>query len=125
MTLAELWRQGRLGWLAGAFAANMAVTTVVFVLLVLFLLDQGVSPLTAAAVLAFVGLVSLPGRVGLTLIGGRWSRHRLTAAVFGLQALALAELLVFRTGLGPWIFAGVFEVGYAAITPSRAALVAE
>ncbi len=95
----------------------------VFVLLVLFLLDQGVSPLTAAA--SWPSSAGPRCRVGLTLMGGRWSRHRLTAAVFGLQALAVAELLVFRTGLGPRILAGAFGVGYGAITPSRAALVAE
>jgi MFS family permease len=48
-----------------------------------------------------------------------------TAAIFALQAAAVAVLLAGDGPLALWTFVALFGAGFGAITPARAALVAE
>lgn len=112
-------------WVSVAFSLNLFVTTAMAVHLVPFLERQGYSPAFAAEDFALIGLISLPGRAALTLVGDRISRYGLTASIFLLQAVGLLLLLVLPAFWGPLIFSVLFGVGFGAITPSRAAIVAE
>jgi MFS family permease len=69
--------------------------------------------------------MALPGRLVFTPLGDRWPRAWVTASIFGLQALAVVVLLVSDSPLGVWTFVILFGAGFGAITPARAALMAE
>jgi MFS family permease len=48
-----------------------------------------------------------------------------TVFIFALQAVAYLTLLASRQPLAVWLFVALFGAGFGAITPARAALVAE
>jgi MFS family permease len=72
-----------------------------------------------------LGLMALPGRLVFTPLGGRWPRAAVTASIFVLQSLACLIVLSTRAAAGVWLFVILFGAGFGAITPARAALVAE
>lgn len=108
-----------------AFASSMAVALAMGVHTVPILLRRGLDPLEAASVAAAVGLVALPGRLVFTPLGAVWPRPLVTASIFVLQALGLLALLLVPGPLGLYTFVALFGAGFGAITPARAALVAE
>ena len=112
-------------WLATAFfLATLAVGAVV-VHLVPYLIDEGYAPNFAAWAAGLVGLAALPGRLIFTPLGNHLPRRVVAAGLFGMQALALAALLVWRSEAGVLLFVVLFGAGFGAITPARAALIAD
>lgn len=111
-------------WLTLAFALSSLVTTAVAVHLVPLLLERGHDAAFAAAAMGAVGLMALPGRLVFTPLGSRWPRAVVTASIFALQALGVAALMTGGTA-GVWACVVLFGAGFGAITPARAALVAE
>jgi MFS family permease len=93
--------------------------------LVPYLIDRGYSPGFAASVVGVIGVMALPGRLVFTLLGERISRRLVIVLLFALQALALPFLLLVPGVLGVVGFVGLFGAGFGAITPARAALVAD
>ncbi|MBA3554685.1 MAG: hypothetical protein H0W29_08015 [Gemmatimonadales bacterium] len=75
--------------------------------------------------MGLLGLMALPGRLVFTPLGSRWPRAGVTASIFGLQAIACLALLATRSTAAVWIFVVLFGAGFGAITPARAALLAE
>lgn len=112
-------------WLTIAFALSGLTTTGVSVHLVPLLRERGFSPAFAGAAMGVLGLMALPGRLVFTPLGSRWARTRVTAIIFALGAIAIAVLLASRSSLATWVFVALFGAGFGAITPARAALVAE
>ena len=112
-------------WVAVGFALSAFTTTAVSVHLVPLLLERGYGIGFAGAAMGVLGLMALPGRLVFTPLGGRWSRSAVTAAIFALQAVAAVALLATRGTVGVWLFVVLFGAGFGAITPARAALVAE
>ncbi len=112
-------------WLAVAFGFSAFATTAVAVHLIPFLLERGYAAKFAGAAMGMIGLMALPGRLVFTPLGDRWPRAWVTASIFGLQALAVVVLLVSDSPLGVWTFVILFGAGFGAITPARAALMAE
>jgi MFS family permease len=106
------------------FLATLAVGAL-FVHLVPYLIDQGYDPAFAAWMVGLIGLMGLPGRLLFTPLGDVLPRRVVTAFLFALQALALLALLVWRAPAGVLAFAALFGAGFGAITPARAALLAE
>lgn len=111
--------------LAAAFALSTFATTALAVHLIPLLLERGHSPAFAGAAMGAVGLIALPGRLVFTPLGTRWSRPAVTSAIFILQALGVAALLAGRGTAGVWAAVALFGAGFGAVTPARAALVAE
>jgi MFS family permease len=72
-----------------------------------------------------IGIMALPGRLVFTMLGERLARRLVTAALFLLQAIALAVLLLVPGLAGVFGFVVLFGAGFGALTPARAALVAE
>lgn len=72
-----------------------------------------------------LGLMALPGRVVFTPLGERWPRAAALATIFGLSAAGCAVLLARRNTPAVWAFVALFGAGFGAITPARAALLAE
>lgn len=112
-------------WLTAGFALASLATTALAVHLIPLLLERGHAPAFAGAAMGAVGLMALPGRLIFTPLGDRWSRAAVTGGIFVLQALGVAALLA---GVGDgWVWACVvlFGAGFGAISPARAALLAE
>lgn len=123
--LRALVRDASFPWLAASFGMAALASTSVFVHLLPLLVERGCSAAFAASALGAVGLMALPGRLLFTPMGGHWPRSVVTAVLFGAQGLGLLTLL---TGRGPgavWAFVVLFGAGSGAITPARAALVAD
>jgi MFS family permease len=118
-------RSASFRWLSIAFALSSLTTTALAVHLIPLLLERGWSAGFAGAALGALGLMALPGRLVFTPLGSRWPRPAVTAAIFLLGALGVAALLI--GGGEGWVWACVvlFGAGFGAITPARAALVAE
>ena len=112
-------------WLTAAFVLNAVGNVAVFVHLVPYLTDRGYGASFAASVASLVGVMALPGRLIFTPLGDRVPRSLLTAFIFMLQAVALAALMALGNTAGVWAFVVLFGAGFGAITPMRAALVAE
>ena len=112
-------------WLTVAFALSALTTTAVSVHLVPLLRERGYGPGFAGAAMGVLGLMALPGRLVFTPLGTRWSRTAVTAAIFAMGALAIMALLVSDDRRAVWLFVVLFGAGFGAITPARAALVAE
>jgi len=118
-------RSRAFSWLTIAFALSAVTTTAVTVHLVPLLLERGHAAGFAGAAMGVLGLMALPGRLVFTPLGDRWPRTTVTALIFGLAAVAIAILLVSDGALAVWMFVALFGAGFGAITPARAALVAE
>ncbi len=112
-------------WMAAAFALAMLTAGAITVHLLPYLIDQGYSASFAASMVGLVGIMALPGRLVFTLLGERIARHLVTAALFLLQAIALAVLLLAPGLAGVFGFVIVFGAGFGALMPARAALIAD
>lgn len=112
-------------WLTVAFVLATLATMAMTVYFIPYLTDQGYSTGFAAACAGALGLLGLPGRLVLTPLGSVVPRHLLTALIFVVQALSLVVLLEVRNTTGVVLFVVLFGAGFGAITPARAALVAD
>jgi cyanate permease len=111
--------------MAAAFFLNALGQIALHIHLVPYLTERGYGAEFAATVAGLVGIMALPGRLILTPLGNRIPRAYLTAFIFLLQALALAVLLTVQSTAGVVIYVVLFGAGFGAVTPMRAALVAE
>ena len=112
-------------WITTAFALATLVAGAITVHLVPYLIDHGYSPSFAADIVGLIGIMALPGRLVFTLLGERLPRHLVTAMLFLLQGAALPVLLLMPGIAGVFCFVVLFGAGFGAITPARAALVAD
>ncbi|HEX6368456.1 MAG TPA: MFS transporter [Longimicrobium sp.] len=112
-------------WLTIAFALSSLTTTALAVHLIPLLLERGYAPAFAGAAMGAVGLMALPGRLIFTPLGSRWPRAAVTASIFLLQALGIAALMADGGEVWVWACVALFGAGFGAITPARAALLAE
>ena len=118
-------RSSAFRWLAVAFALAAIANTAITVHLVPLLLERGFSPAFAGGAMGILGLMALPGRLVFTPLGDRMPRATVTAWIFGLQVMSLGALLVSHSTAAVWVFVALFGAGFGAITPARAALVAD
>jgi MFS family permease len=121
----EALKSGAFWWITAAFALNTAAAGAITVHLVPYLIDRGYPATFAASMVGLIGLMALPGRLIFTLLGERISRRLVTALLFSLQASALCVMLLVPGIVGVCCFVVLFGTGFGAITPARAALVAD
>jgi MFS family permease len=112
-------------WITAAFALTMLVAGAITVHLVPYLIDRGYSAGFAASVVGLIGIMALPGRLIFTPLGEHLPRRLVAALLFLLQATALLVLLLVPNTVGVLGFVVLFGAGFGAITPARAALVAD
>ncbi len=124
-TVPQAVRDPAFWWLTGSFSLVMFTSVAVTVHLIPYLTDRGYSSGFAASVAGLVGLFALPGRLIFTPLGGRIDRRYVTALIFLLQALSIGVLLLWHSTISIFAFVALFGAGFGAITPARAALVAE
>lgn len=125
ITAHQAIRSASFRWLAVAFGLSALSTVGVAVHLIPLLLERGFSMGFAGAAMGTVGLMALPGRLIFTPLGSRWPRPVVTASIFVLSALGLGILRGTGGAYGVWTFVALFGAGFGAITPARAALLAE
>jgi MFS family permease len=125
LTREEAMRHPGFWWLGASFFLATLGTMAVIVHLIPYLVSAGYSRSFAAGAAGAVGLLALPGRLIFTPLGGIIDRRYITALIFVLQAVALALLLADQSRVGVVVFVVLFGAGFGAITPARAALVAE
>jgi MFS family permease len=121
----EAVRGATFRWLTAAFCLTVFASSAITVHLVPYLIDRGYNPAFAATTAGLVGVAALPGRLIFTPLGDRMPRAGVTAVIFLLQAAGIA-VLVGVGGLGGVIaFVLLFGAGFGAVTPARAAMVAD
>ncbi|MEZ4571785.1 MAG: MFS transporter [Thermomicrobiales bacterium] len=125
LTRAQAMRHRGFWWLAAAFFLATLATMAVIVHLIPYLMSVGYDRSFAAGTAGAVGLLALPGRLVFTPLGSVIPRRYITALIFLLQGVALGLLLMTHSRLGVILFVILFGAGFGAITPARAALVAE
>jgi MFS family permease len=123
--LAEAVAEGRFWRLTGAFALASVAAAAIGVHLVSYLTSAGVSPGRAAAALAGIGLMQLPGRLAFGSVRRRLSWPWAGAAIFALQALAALVLLRATAPALLAIFVCLFGLANGAATLLRASGFAE
>jgi MFS family permease len=125
VTVDEAIRGGAFWWLTAAFfLANLAVSAI-FVHLIAYLIERGYDPGFAASVTGLVGVMGLPGRLIFTPLGSWLPRRWVSAGIFCTQVAGLLVLLLVQSTAGLFLFVALFGMGFGAITPARAALLAE
>jgi len=112
-------------FLAVAFFLATLATGAVFVHLIPYLIGQGYDSGFAAWATGLIGIMGLPGRLFFTPLGGYIPRRWVTAGIFALQTVALVVLLTVHSRVGVLAFVILFGAGFGAITPARAALIAD
>jgi MFS family permease len=125
LSLDDALRGTTFWWLTTAFVMNVVGVIAINVHLVSYLIDQGFESSFAAMAMGLVGLMALPGRLVFTPLGDFAPRSVLTAFLFLLQTLSLLVLLWAKSKAGVFGFVALFGAGFGAITPARAALIAE
>ena len=112
--------------LALAFSLSTFAVTAMGVHLVPLLVEAGRAATSAAAIGGAIGLLALPGRIVLTPLGDLWPRRLVVASIFTVQMTGIG-VLWWGGGLGAavWAFVILYGAGFGAITPARAALLAE
>lgn len=124
-TTREAMRGATFWLLTAAFALNLLGASAMLVHLLPYLTDRGYSVGVATTATGLVGVMALPGRLVLTPLGDRVPRVAVACAIFLLQTLALLALLLLHSTAGVVVFVVLFGAGFGAVTPARAALVAE
>lgn len=112
-------------WIGVAFMLVMLAMVAVTVHLIPTLVDRGFSTGFAASAAGLVGLFALPGRLIFTPLGGKLPRQVVTALIFALEAAAIAVLAIADSRAEVIVFVVLFGSGFGAITPARAALIAD
>ena len=125
LAAAAVFKTAQFRWLNRAFAASNFVISALVAHIVPFLVLTGREPAQAAFFAGAVGLMALPGRLVFTPLGDYVSRHTIAAVLFLTQAAGVAVLLLGSSDFHLWAFVIVYGAGFGAITPARAALVAE
>jgi len=125
ITTGQAMRTTVFWWLTVAFVLTYFGNIAITVHLIPYLVREGFSAGFAATAAGAIGLMALPGRLVFTPLGGRIPRHYVTALIFSLQVAALLALLLIPGKTGVFTFVALFGAGFGAITPARAALVAD
>ncbi|MBB5867005.1 putative MFS family arabinose efflux permease [Allocatelliglobosispora scoriae] len=112
--------------LAAAFMANGVAITVVPIHLVSFLISVGHPAAFAAAIAGLLGVLSVTGRIVTTGFRRRMPTALVAAAVFALQAVAIAAMpAVGGSTWGAVTCVALFGLGFGVSTLTRPALLTE
>lgn len=113
-------------WLiAAAFALTNLATGVTGVHLIAYELSRGQQAAIAAAAVGAVGVMQVVGRLTFAPLSDRFRRNVITASMCVLMAFGLAGLVALPDTTSLVVYAVLFGLGHGALTPMRAALIAD
>ena len=119
-TLAAALRDWHFWGLWAVFFLGNVSTQMLLVHHVAYLVDHGVSLAAAAGVGGFVGLVSIPAKMGLGLLSDRTNRELAFTLAFACLVVSLGVLVLAgrnpASGLA-YLYAGLVALGYSATAP--------
>jgi MFS family permease len=119
-------RDSRFRCLAVAFVAHGAAMSTMTVHLVGFLVSRGHPTTFAATVAGLLGLLSVTGRLVLTVAQRRVSLHHVVAVVFTVQAVAAFTMpLLAGTGAGAVVTVTGFGLGFGIASLATPQLLAD
>jgi sugar phosphate permease len=90
-----------------------------------FLIEKGLDPAAAAAVLGLMTLMSIPGRLVFGVLGDRYDKRLLLAAALLLQSLGLLVLTGAEQLWQLVLYTAVFGTGFGGLRPLSTALPAD
>jgi cyanate permease len=125
VSVREALQDGAFWWMSAAFALNAFVVVALTLHLIPYLIEHGFSSTFAANAAGLVGLMVFPGRILFNVVGERIARKVVTAAIFALLSISLVILHFGATLAGVMAFVVLFGASKGAITPVRAAVVAD
>lgn len=125
MSLNKAVRVGAFWWLALAFGLTTMATFTLDVHLISAIKAQGYAPEIQALAVAIMGGSQIPSRILIGSVGRRLPQVQLAWMLCLVQSLAFAIFLWVPSVGGLMIFACLFGAGSGALTPTRAALVAD
>src|SRR5215212_8704152 len=125
VALSHALRDPAYWWLNSAFFLGMVAAVAIGIYLIPILLERGESLARATFITGLIGAAQVGGRVATTALERRVPEQALGAAVFALQAIALAVILV-TSGLALTLLAvALLGAGRGGVTLMRATLVAD
>jgi MFS family permease len=125
LSVSEAIKDRTFWWMAGAFSLNAFVVVALTLHLIPLLIQRSHSPTFAANAAGLVGLMVFPGRIIFNLMGERVSRSLVTTVIFILLSISLLFVQFSNTTIAIMIFIVLFGASKGAITPVRAAVVAD
>lgn len=125
MTRGEALHSAAFWWITAAFFLISLSTSAISVHLVPLLTDRGYSQTYATTTVGAFALMAMPGRLIFTPLGDRFRRSWVIAFIFVSHALGMMSLLLAPGQAGIIGFVALFGTGFGAVTPARAALVAD
>jgi len=125
MTRSEALHSAAFWWITAAFFLISLSTSAISVHLVPLLTDRGYSQTFATSTVGAFALMAMPGRLIFTPLGDRFRRSWVVAFIFFAHALGMLSLLLVPGQVGIIGFVALFGTGFGAVTPARAALIAD
>ncbi len=113
-TIWEALRTPVFWMLAVAFGLRTMAISATVIHQIPFLTDNGISQQAAAGILALMGLMSIPGRVGFGFLGDYFNKRYLLAIAYLLQAAGILILLTSDSIQQVFLFTVVFGLGWGA-----------
>ena len=113
-TIWEALRTPVFWMLAVAFGLRTMAISATVVHQIPFLTDAGISQQAAAGILALMGLMSIPGRIGFGFMGDYFNKRYLLAIAYMLQAAGILILLTADSLSQVFLFTVVFGLGWGA-----------
>ncbi len=113
-TVWEAMRTSSFWLLAVAFSLRTMAIAATVVHQIPFLTDKGISLQSAAGILALMGLMSIPGRLGFGILGDYMNKRYLLTIALALQGIGILILVTADSIQGVILFTFVFGLGWGA-----------
>lgn len=111
-------------FLAGYLLAVTGIQAI-YVHLVAYATDVGISPMVAASVVGFIGLISVAGRIGIGWLGDRIGRRQALVLILVMLAATMWWLMAVRDVGMLWAWAAVYAFFYGGIGPTTSGFLAD
>ena len=123
------WAQSFRSWpmwqISGAYTVCGITTGMIAAHFVPYAIGQGVSASMAAIIFGVMMALNVVGGLGAGLLGDKFGRKNLLAAVYALRGVAFLLLLVMPGEQGVWVFAVLAGFSWIASVPLTSSLIAD
>lgn len=125
----DVWTQSFRSWPMWQISASYTVcgitTGMIAAHFVPYAIGQGVSPSMAAIIFGVMMALNVLGGLGAGLLGDKFGRKNLLAAVYALRGVAFLMLLLMPGAQGVWFFAVLAGFSWIASVPLTSSLTAD